>query len=129
MNRDHSGWRTLHPVGTDSTHAHIHMHTHAYTHMVGGTGAGGLEAYLGVLCGDLQNQGQGVVIEVLIQGQQSTMHTTLVEISCVVPQPDRLDPVNHLVIGPDQHIWRAEEETDKKETWLAQALLGTEAIS
>lgn len=29
------------------------------------------------------------------------MHTTLMEVSCVVPEPNRLDPMNYLVIGPD----------------------------
>lgn len=59
------------------------------------------DAHLGILCGYLENQGQCVVVEVLIQGQQSTMHTTLMEVSCVVPEPNRLDPMNYLVIGPD----------------------------
>ena len=68
------------------------------------------DAHLGVLCGNLENQGQRVVVKVLIQGQQGTMHTALLQISCIIPEPNGLDPVNHLVVGPDQHIWRAGQE-------------------
>lgn len=66
-------------------------------------------AHLGVLCGDLQDQGQRVVVEVLVQGQQGTVHAALLQVPCVVPEPDGLDPVDHLLIGPDQHIWRQEK--------------------
>lgn len=85
------------------------------------------DAHLGVLCGDLEDQGQRVVVKVLVQGQQGPVHTTLLQVSCVIPQPDGLDPVNHLVIGPDEHIWRAEQEKDQEEaTGLATPPPGTE---
>lgn len=77
---------------------------------------------LGVLRGDLEDQGQSVVVKVLIQSQQGTMHATLMQVPRIVPKPNRLDPVNHLVIGPDQHIWRAGEEKGQNETGeLAEA--------
>ena len=75
------------------------------------------DAHLGILCGYLENQGQCVVVKVLIQGQQSAMHTTLMEVSCVVPEPNRLDPMNYLVIGPDQHIWRVGAEKEQRQVW------------
>ena len=45
------------------------------------------------------------------------MHTTLMEVSCVVPEPNRLDPMNYLVIGPDQHIWRVGAEKEQRQVW------------
>lgn len=61
-------------------------------------------SYLGVLGGDLQHKGQAVVVEVLIQSQQGPVHAALHQVVPVLAQPDGLDPVNHLVVGPHQHI-------------------------
>lgn len=85
------------------------------------------DAHLGVLRGDLEDQGQRVVVKVLVQGQQGPVHAAFLQVSCVIPQPDGLDPVNHLVIGPDEHIWRGEQEKDQEEaTGLATPPPGTE---
>lgn len=62
-------------------------------------------AHLGVLRGDLQQQGQRAVVKVLVQGQQAAVHPALQQVSGVVPETDGLDPVHHLVVGPDQHVW------------------------
>lgn len=62
-------------------------------------------AHLRVLRGDLQGQGQRAVVEVLVQGQQGAVHAAPMQVCRVVPEPDGLDPLHHLVVGPDQHVW------------------------
>lgn len=85
------------------------------------------DAHLGILRGDLEDQGQRVVVKVLVQGQQGPVHAALLQVSCIIPQPNGLDPVNHLVVGPDEHIWREEQEKGQEEaTGLATPALGTE---
>lgn len=86
-------------------------------------------AHLGVLRGDLEEQGQRVMVEVLVQGQQGTMHAALVQASCVLPKPNRLDPVDHLVVGPDQHIWRAGKKGAERDRDWAKAPAGPEGSS
>lgn len=44
------------------------------------------------------------MVEILIQGQEGAVHAALTQVTRVVAQPDGLDPVNHLLIGPDQQI-------------------------
>lgn len=61
-------------------------------------------SYLGVLGGDLQHKSQAVVVKVLIEGQQGPVHATLHQVVPILAQPDGLDPVNDLIIGPHQHI-------------------------
>lgn len=34
------------------------------------------------------------------------MDSTLDEVICILPKPNGLDPVNDLIIGPDQNIWK-----------------------
>lgn len=53
------------------------------------------------------------MVEVLVQGQQRAVYATLVQVPRVVPQADGLDPVEHLVIGPDQHVWRTRAQGDR----------------
>lgn len=60
--------------------------------------------YLCVLRGDLQHESQTVVVKVFVKGQECSMHPALNKVVCVLAEPDGLDPVNDLVIGPHQHI-------------------------
>lgn len=61
-------------------------------------------SHLGVLRGDLQHESQAVVVEVLIEGQERPVHAALHQVVGVLAEPDGLDPVNDLVVGPHQHV-------------------------
>lgn len=81
-------------------------HTAAVSHASHPPPKSPLEAhpYLRVLRGDLQHESQTVVVKVFIKGQECSMHPALNEVVCILAEPDGLDPMNDLVIGPHQHI-------------------------
>lgn len=81
-------------------------HTAAVSHASHPPPKSPLEAhpYLRVLRGDLQHESQTVVVKVFIKGQECSVHPALNEVVCILAEPDGLDPMNDLVIGPHQHI-------------------------
>lgn len=60
--------------------------------------------YLCVLCGDLQQQGQGVVIEGFIQGDQRAVNPVLIEAAAVLFEADALNPADHALVTPHQDV-------------------------
>lgn len=63
-----------------------------------------LQEYLCVLHGDLQDEGQTAVVEGLIQSNERPVDAAFQQVAAVLPQPNGNDPVDHLLIGPHQHI-------------------------
>lgn len=63
-----------------------------------------LQEYLCVLHRDLQDEGQTAVVEGLIQGNERPVDAAFQQVAAVLPQPNGDDPVDHLLIGPHQHI-------------------------
>lgn len=63
-----------------------------------------LQEYLGVLHRDLQDEGQTAVVEGLIQSNERPVDAAFQQVAAVLPQPNGYDPVDHLLIGPHQHI-------------------------
>lgn len=65
-----------------------------------------LQQYLSVLCGDLEEQCQAAVVKVVIQGNQSSMHTAFQQDVGVVPQAYALHPADDPLITPHQNVCR-----------------------
>lgn len=63
-----------------------------------------IQVYLCVLCGDLQQQSQGIVVKHLVQSEQRPMDSALIKVAAVLLQPNGLDPADHTLITPHQHI-------------------------
>lgn len=63
-----------------------------------------LQEYLCVLHRDLQDEGQTAVVEGLIQSNERPVDAAFQQVAAVLPQPNGDDPVDHLLIGPHQHI-------------------------
>lgn len=63
--------------------------------------------YLSVLRGDLEEQRQTAVVEVVVQGDQGAVHAALQEDVGVVPQAYALDPPDDPLVAPHQHICRS----------------------
>lgn len=82
-------------------------------------------SYLRVLCGDLQHERQTVVVKVFVEGQERPVHPALDEVVCVLAEPDGLDPVDDLVVGPHQHICRRARATSQLQLRLRSWLCGT----
>ena len=61
--------------------------------------------YLCVLCGDLQQQGESVVVEGFVEGHQRSVDTALIKVATVLFQPDGLNPADHTLVTPHQHFW------------------------
>ena len=61
-------------------------------------------AYLSVLVGDLEEQCQAAVVEVVVQGDQGAVHAALQEDVGVVPQADALHPADDPLVAPHQHV-------------------------
>lgn len=78
-----------------------------------------LSVYLCVLRGDLQQQGQGVVVEGIVQGEQRSVDAALVQVAAVLLQPDGLNPADHTLVTPHQHVWTF---TESKTTLTQQEL-------
>lgn len=64
-----------------------------------------LQEYLCVLHRDLQDECQTAVVEGLIQSNERPVDAAFQQVAAVLPQPNGYDPVDHLLIGPHQHIW------------------------
>lgn len=64
-----------------------------------------LYEYLCVLHRDLQDESQTAVVEGLIQGHQRPVDSAFQQVAAVLPQTNGYDPVDHLLIGPHQHVW------------------------
>lgn len=62
------------------------------------------QVYLCVLCGDLQQQSQGVVVKHIVQSEQRSVDSALIKVAAVLLQPNGLDPADHTLITPHQHI-------------------------
>lgn len=62
--------------------------------------------YLCVLRWDLQQQGQRVVVEGLVQGEQRPVDAALVQVAAVLFEADALDPADHALVTPHQNIWK-----------------------
>lgn len=69
-----------------------------------------VSVHLCVLSGDLQQQGQGVVIKGIIQGEQCTMDATLTKVAAVLFETNGLNPTDDTLITPHQHIWKHKTE-------------------
>lgn len=63
-----------------------------------------LQEYLCVLHGDLQDECQTAVVEGLIQSNEGPVDAAFQQVAAVLPQPNGDDPVDHLLVGPHQHI-------------------------
>lgn len=62
--------------------------------------------YLSVLGGDLEEQCQAAVVEVVVEGDQSSVHAALQKDVGVVPQADALHPADDPLVAPHQHVCR-----------------------
>lgn len=58
--------------------------------------------YLCVLRGDLQQEGQRVVVEGFVQGHQSSVDAALKQVSAVLFQADGLNPADDALVTPHQ---------------------------
>ena len=63
-----------------------------------------VRAYLCVLRGDLQQQGQCVVVEGLVQRQQGSVDSVLVQAAAVLLQTNGRHPADHTLVTPHQHV-------------------------
>lgn len=61
--------------------------------------------------GDLEEQRQTAVIEIVVEGDQSAVHAALQEDVGVVPEAYALDPADDPLVAPHQHICRSTEDT------------------
>lgn len=60
--------------------------------------------YLCVLGGDLQQQGQGVVVEGVVEGEQCPVNSALIQVGAVLFEADGLNPADEALVAPNQHI-------------------------
>lgn len=60
--------------------------------------------YLSVLGGDLEEQRQTAVVEVVVEGDQSAVDSALQQDVGVVPQAYALHPADDALIAPHQHV-------------------------
>lgn len=63
-----------------------------------------LYEHLCVLHRNLQDECEAAVVEGLVQSDERSMNAALQQVATVLPQTDGLDPVDHLLIGPHQHV-------------------------
>lgn len=70
-------------------------------------------SHLCVLVGYLKEQGQVSVVEGVVQGEKSSMHSALSQVICEFLQTDGLHPAHHALVRPNHHIWAS------KKTFLA----------
>ena len=63
-----------------------------------------LPRYLSVLGGDLEEESQAAVVEVVIQGDESSVHAALQQDVGIVPQAYALHPADDALVAPHQHI-------------------------
>lgn len=61
-------------------------------------------AYLSVLVGDLEEQRQTAVVEVVVQGDQSSVNAALQQDVGVVPQAYALHPADDPLVTPHQYV-------------------------
>lgn len=61
--------------------------------------------HLCVLHRDLQDECEAAVVKGLIQSDERSVDSALQQVAAVVPQTNGQDPVNHLLVGPHQHIF------------------------
>lgn len=54
---------------------------------------------------DLQDECETTVVEGLVQSDERSMDSALQQVAAILPQTNGQDPVDHLLVGPHQHIY------------------------
>lgn len=60
--------------------------------------------HLCVLHRDLQDECEAAVVKGLVQREESSVDAALQKVAVILPQTNGQDPMDHLLIGPHQHI-------------------------